>query len=74
VALQRMVGDELRRRNSPEALALAAHVAVSTHAKFPASLIAWIGASLALASGETIADTLTREQFEKQHNGVWPDH
>jgi actin-related protein len=71
-ALSKLVVDELRARSTPEATALIAHVCVSSHAKIPASLIAWVGASLSVAAGEHSPDSMTREQFEKQ-NRKWPD-
>jgi actin-related protein 10 len=71
-ALGKLVGDELRARSTPEATALVAHVCVSSHATIPASLIAWVGASLSVAAGEHSPDSMTREQFEKQ-NRKWPD-
>jgi actin-related protein len=71
-ALQRAVDAELRRRDSPDAAALASHLRVSSHAKMPASLVCWIGASLVAAAGELAPEFLTRDQFELL-DGRWPD-
>jgi actin-related protein 10 len=71
-ALQKLVADELHSRKTPETTALVGHLHVSSHAKIPASLIAWIGASLSVAAGEFSPDSMTREQFDKQ-NRIWPN-
>lgn len=71
-ALQHAVERELRRRDSPDASALATHLRVSSHAKMPASLICWIGTSLLAAAGDLAPEFLTKDQFE-QLDGRWPD-